>query len=153
VKIQIRVDDLSGSDIQDLLAEHIDDMQAISPPESKHALDIEGLMQPDIQFWSAFNDKQLLGCVALKTHSSGIGEIKSMRTAVAARGKGVGIALLKFVIQSAKLNEVGQLYLETGSMPFFEPARKLYLKFCFEFCGPFADYKADPNSVFMTKRL
>lgn len=150
---EITVNDLTSVEIQDFLAQHIQDMQATSPPESKHALDIEALRQPDIQFWSAYEDQQLLGCVALKTHISGIGEIKSMRTAIDARGRGVGIKLLEFLLESAKQNGIRQIYLETGSMEFFEPARKLYLKYGFEKCGPFADYKSDPNSVFMTKKL
>jgi putative acetyltransferase len=153
MKLHIRADNLQSAEIQDFLSAHIDDMRAISPPESKHALDIAGLLQPNIQFWCAYNNTQLVGCIALKIHSSGMGEIKSMRTAVEARGKGIGLELLRFVTQSAKQNNLQQLYLETGAMTFFEPARKLYKKFGFEICAPFANYKADPNSVFMTKRL
>lgn len=153
MKLDIQLNDLTSSEIQEFLADHIKDMQATSPPESKHALDLDGLRQPDIQFWSVHENNKLLGCIALKTHLSGFGEIKSMRISANARGKGIGKKLLEFLIESAKQASINQLYLETGSMAFFTPARNLYRKFGFEECGPFAEYKSDPNSVFMTKKL
>mgnify|MGYP003635099444 CR=1 FL=1 len=136
-----------------LLQGHLDDMYATSPAESVHALDISKLQAPDIRFWSAWQGDTLVGCVALKQHSAQMAEIKSMRTAPEARGQGVGRALLQFLLEQAKHSGIRQLYLETGSMDFFLPARNLYQSAGFEFCGSFADYPDDPNSMFMTKAL
>lgn len=136
-----------------LLQGHLDDMYATSPPESVHALDISKLQAPDIRFWSAWQGDALVGCVALKQHHPHMAEIKSMRTAPAARGQGVGRALLQFIMDAARQSGITQLYLETGSMDFFLPARTLYQSAGFNYCGPFADYPEDPNSVFMTKVL
>ncbi|KKO45221.1 hypothetical protein WG68_10830 [Arsukibacterium ikkense] len=136
-----------------LLQGHLDDMYATSPPESVHALDISKLQAPDIRFWGAWQGEMLLGCVALKQHSAQMAEIKSMRTAPEARKQGVGRALLQFLLEQARQSGIRQLYLETGSMDFFLPARTLYQSAGFEYCGPFADYPEDPNSLFMTKAL
>lgn len=151
--LNIKLGDLNSPAVLDLLQEHLDDMYRTSPPESVHALDVSGLKQPDIRFWGAFDNQNLLGCVALKTLSSEHGEIKSMRTSKSARGRGVGKALLQFVIESAQQDGLNRLSLETGTMDFFIPAHRLYQKFGFEFCGPFADYPSDPNSCFMTLNL
>ncbi|MFD1215129.1 GNAT family N-acetyltransferase [Microbulbifer celer] len=148
--IEIAVDDLSGEDIAQFLQDHIDDMRAMSPPESKHALDLEGLRQPDITFWSIYSAGTLVGCGALKELTAGHGEIKSMRTGAAARGRGVGSAMLQHILSEARARGYARLSLETGSMAFFQPAHRLYARHGFEFCEPFADYKEDPNSLFMT---
>ncbi|SNY43850.1 putative acetyltransferase [Arsukibacterium tuosuense] len=136
-----------------LLQGHLDDMYATSPAESVHALDISKLRAQDIRFWSAWQDDTLVGCVALKQHTPTMAEIKSMRTAPEARGHGVGRALLQFLMEQARQSAITQLYLETGSMDFFLPARTLYQSAGFKYCGPFADYPEDPNSIFMTKSL
>ncbi|MBK1876787.1 GNAT family N-acetyltransferase [Pelagicoccus mobilis] len=151
--ITIEVDDLSGPEIATFLEEHIADMKSVSPPESKHALDLEGLRSPDVTFWSLKFQNQLAGCAALKTIDSTHGEIKSMRTSSAFRGQGIASKLLIHLIEEAKSRSYQRLSLETGSMPFFEPARKLYQKFGFIDCPPFSQYKEDPNSVFMTLEL
>ncbi|WP_288132653.1 GNAT family N-acetyltransferase [Microbulbifer sp.] len=148
--IEIAVNDLSGEDIAQFLQDHIDDMRAMSPPESKHALDLEGLRQPDITFWSIYSAGTLVGCGALKELTAGHGEIKSMRTGAAARGRGVGSAMLQHILSEARARGYARLSLETGSMAFFQPAHRLYARHGFEFCEPFADYKEDPNSLFMT---
>lgn len=153
VKVSITVDDLRGSEIAGFLQAHIDDMRSISPPESKHALDLEGLRQPDITFWSAYLSGELVGCGALKALASGAGEIKSMRTAEAARGRGVATAMLRHIIGEARARGYRRLSLETGSMDFFKPAHRLYARHGFVPCGPFAGYKEDPNSLFMTLAL
>ncbi|WP_213999821.1 GNAT family N-acetyltransferase [Arsukibacterium sp.] len=144
---------LESPAVSQLLQGHLDDMYATSPPESVHALDISKLQAPDIRFWSAWQGDTLVGCVALKQHSAQMAEIKSMRTAHEARGQGVGRALLQFLLEQAQHSGIRQLYLETGSMNFFLPARTLYQSAGFKFCGPFADYPDDPNSMFMTKVL
>lgn len=151
--INIIRDPLTSQAIQDLLAEHLADMYATSPPESVHALDLERLKAPDIVFWSAWSEAQLLGCIALKRHNDTMAEIKSMRTSRLARGKGVAKALLAHLEQFAKADGVTTLNLETGVEPYFAPARQLYLQGGYTECGPFADYQPDPLSVFMQKTL
>ncbi len=150
---EIRLDDLTGQQLVALLNEHIADMQSISPPESKHALDLSGLQHPSVKFWSVWLGDRLAGCGAYKKLSNTQAEIKSMRTASDFRGQGVASILLKHLIEDAKINGYQELSLETGSMVYFKPAHKLYQKYGFNFCGPFADYSEDPNSVFMTLKL
>jgi len=150
----IRLDDLSGPGIAKLLQEHLDDMHLHSPPESVHALDLESLKKPEITFWSVWSDDgQLVGCGALKELDKTHGEIKSMRTANAFRGKGAGRLMLKHIVNEARRRGYLQLSLETGSMDAFGPARRLYESHGFGYCGPFADYVLDPNSVFMTIKI
>jgi len=151
--MMIRIDDLSGPEIRALLEEHLLDMHRISPPESVHALDLAALHSPDITFWTAWADGQLLGCGALKQIDPAHGEIKSMRTAPAHRGKGVARAMLAHILQEASRRGYRQLSLETGSQPAFEPARRLYESSGFTRCPPFDAYLPDPNSVFMTCHL
>jgi putative acetyltransferase len=151
--MQIRVDDLTSPEIRALLAEHLCHMHQISPPESVHALDVAGLLQPEMTFWSAWSGGELLGCGALKELDTRHGEIKSMRTVSAHRGKGVARAILSHIMAEARSRSYTRLSLETGSMPAFEPARRLYESFGFAYCSPFAGYTEDPNSVFLTRPL
>ncbi|AAN57360.2 GNAT family N-acetyltransferase [Shewanella oneidensis MR-1] len=151
--MKITLDDLKGPEIAALLQEHLDDMRATSPPESVHALDLNGLRQPNIRFWTLWDDRNLAGCGALKWLDAEHAEIKSMRTAATYKQQGVASQILQHLINDAKAAGVQRLSLETGSMTFFQPARSLYAKFGFELCGPFADYVLDPNSVFMTKNI
>ena len=146
----IRLDDLRGPEIADLLRSHLDQMADASPPESRHALDMEGLRRADVTFWTAWSDENLLGCGALKEIDAGHGEIKSMHTAREARGRGVGAAILQTILEEARLRAYGRLSLETGSMAAFSPAHRLYQRHGFEECRPFGDYIEDPNSIFMT---
>ena len=148
--MHIRVDDLSGPEIAALLQEHIDDMRAVSPPESKHALDLASLKRPEITFWTVWLGTQLAGCGALMQLAPTHGEIKSMRTARNFRRRGVAATMLEHIIQEAKRRRYHRLSLETGSMPFFEPARRMYARFGFEGSGPFSGYRDDPNSAFFT---
>lgn len=151
--MEIRIDDLTGPEIIDLLIEHRNSMFEHSPPESVHALDLDALRKPDITFWSAWDDGELLGCGALKELDDSHAEIKSMRTARARLRKGVAREILTHVIDEAKTRGLKRLSLETGAADAFEPARRLYSSFGFEFSGPFGDYVEDPFSVFMTKAL
>ena len=151
--MEIKIDDLNGSDIAELLQAHLQSMSEISPPESMHALNIDALRQPDITFWSVWEGEQLVGCGALKELDAQHAEIKSMRTASAHLRKGVASRLLQHIIDEAKRRNYRRLSLETGSMESFEPAQRLYARFGFRNCGPFADYIEDPNSVFMTREL
>ncbi|EIL92534.1 acetyltransferase [Rhodanobacter fulvus Jip2] len=151
--MHIRVDDLTGSDIIQLLREHLQGVAQHSPPESIHALDLDGLRRPDITFWSVWNDGQLMGCGALKELDRRHGEIKSMRTSAAHLRKGVAARLMQHILEEAGRRGYERLSLETGSMEAFAPARRLYARFGFVMCGPFAGYVEDPNSVFMTRAM
>jgi putative acetyltransferase len=152
--IDIRIDDLSGPEIAGLLTEHLQSLAKISPPESMHALNLDGLRRPDVTFWSAWQGQELVGCGALKELNSGHGEVKSMRTAAAHLRKGVAATVLKHIITEAKLRGYRKLSLETGATEeHFTPAHQLYHKFGFRKCAPFADYADDPNSLFMTMAL
>ncbi len=151
--MQIRLDDLSGPEIRELLDEHLRDMALLSPPDSVHALDLEALRRPDITFWTAWSNGDLLGCGALQELDPRHGEIKSMRTAVAHRRRGVARALLRHIVLEAQKRGYRRLSLETGAVDGFQPAQQLYLSFGFDYCGPFGGYKPDPNSVFMTRAL
>jgi putative acetyltransferase len=151
--VDIRIDDLSGAEIRALLNEHLANMRSISPPESTHALPIEGLRKPDVTFWTAWENGELLGCGALKELDAEHGEIKSMRTMSRHLRKGVAKALLDYIIDEAGRRGYRRVSLETGSMEAFEPARQLYARAGFTYCVPFADYIEDPNSVFMTREV
>ncbi|MBC7912394.1 MAG: GNAT family N-acetyltransferase [Pyrinomonadaceae bacterium] len=151
--MNIKIDDLKGSEIFELLQEHLQSMFLHSPPESVHALDIEGLRKPEITFWTVWENGELLGCGALKELDAQHAEIKSMRTASRHLRKGVAKNLLKHILEEAMRRGYKRLSLETGSMEVFEPARTLYANFGFTYCDPFADYVLDPNSVFMTREL
>lgn len=149
----IKIDDLRGPEVAKILTEHLTDMYAVSPPESVHALDLDKLRQPNITFWSVWDGNQLAGCGAIKELDATHAEIKSMRTANAYRGKGVAIKIMEHILGVAVERNYQRLSLETGTQDFFLPARKLYERFGFEYCGPFGDYKEDPYSAFMTKEL
>lgn len=136
-----------------LLREHLAGMHEHSPPQSIHALDIGGLQAPDITFWGAWDGETLLGCGALRELDPAHGEVKSMRTARAQLGRGVGSALLRHILAEARQRGYRRLSLETGSTPAFAPALRMYEKFGFEYCGPFGDYREDPFSRFLTLAL
>lgn len=151
--MDIRVDDLSGPEIARLLQEHLQGMKQNSPAESVHALDLGGLRKPEITFWTVWEGHELLGCGALKALDARHGEIKSMRTASVHLRKGVATALLQHILEEAERRSYRRLSLETGSGTAFVPAHRLYTRFGFRPCGPFADYVADAFSVFMTRDL
>jgi putative acetyltransferase len=151
--VEIRVDDLTGPEVAALLREHLDHMYAVTPAASVHALDLERLRAPEITFWSAWRGQELVGCGALKQLDERRGEIKSMRTADVHRRSGVATKLLEHIVAEARSRGYEALYLETGAMDAFAPARTLYLRHGFERCGPFTGYQADENSVFMVRRL
>ncbi len=149
----IREDDLRGPDIATLLDRHLDVMAEHSPPESRHALDLDGLRAESITFWTAWDNNMLLGCGALKSLGAKHGEIKSMHTAAEHRGKGIARQILQHIIGVARDRTYERVSLETGSMAAFAPARTLYEQFGLRFTSPFGDYVEDPNSVFMTLKL
>jgi putative acetyltransferase len=156
--ISIDRDSPTRDDVHRLLSEHLADMFATSPAESVHALDHSALSAPSITFWTAREEGALLGCGALKLLESApgpvtSGEIKSMRTAAAARGRGVATSMLRHILNDARARNLEHVYLETGTEDYFAPARRLYARHGFTECPPFADYVLDPNSVFMELRL
>src|ERR1051326_7322986 len=127
----IRVDDLQQPAVHALLNEHLQNMYELSPPESVHALNLEKLRAPDITFWTAWEGDVLLGCGALKELDPKHGEIKSMRTPLAHRGRGAGRAILAHIIEVAQGRSYERLSLETGAAEAFKPAQKLYESFGF----------------------
>jgi putative acetyltransferase len=136
-----------------LLEAHLAAARATSPPESVHALDLDGLKSPELSFWSVRDGEAVLGVGALKALSADHGEVKSMYTHETARGRGVGGTMLRHIIETATIRGHVRLSLETGSQDYFAPARSLYARHGFEVCPPFGDYVLDPNSVFMTLDL
>jgi putative acetyltransferase len=151
--MEIRIDDLSGSKTIALLQEHLQDMDQNCPQQSNHALSLEELHQTKITFWTVWSGEELLGCGALKELNPEHGEIKSMRTVLKHRGKGVASKLLEHLLCQARQRGYKRVSLETGTSEFFRPAQRLYAKFGFKPCGPFADYKEDLNSLYMTLEL
>jgi putative acetyltransferase len=151
--MRVELDDPERPDVYALLEEHLRNMYQLSPPESVHALDVSRLKGPSITFWSVRDGDTLLGCGALKEIDPEHGEVKSMRTPQALRRRGAGRAVLIHILDEARRRGYKRLSLETGSMDAFLPAQKLYESFGFTYCGPFADYKPDPYSVFMTLTL
>ena len=151
--IDIREDDPRSPQIAALLRIHLDFNAAQSPPESCHALDLEGLRAADVTFWAAWREEMLLATGALKELDPLHGEIKSMHTRQEARGQGVAGRVLEHIVREAGLRGYSRLSLETGSMQAFAPARALYMRYGFRPCPPFAGYAEDPNSIFMTRTL
>lgn len=153
----IRLDDLRDARIALFLEEHLADMRRVSPPESVHALDLEGLRRPEIRFWSAWTqdggEETLAGTVALKRLDDGHAELKSMRTAAHLRGRGIAARLLAHALAEARAAGHTRMSLETGTQPFFAPARALYARHGFAPCPPFGNYGPDPASCFMTLDL
>lgn len=146
-------DDLSGAVIRALLEQHFAGMLANSPAGSCHFLDIEGLKGPGVTFWSIHCGDALAGCGALKMLDAGHGEIKSMRTADAFLRRGVAARMLEHIMVEARARGAARLSLETGSGPAFAPACALYRRHGFVDCEPFADYRPDPFSRFMTRAI
>jgi putative acetyltransferase len=136
-----------------LLHTHVTRARAETARGSAHALDLAGLRAPEVTFWSVWEEDTVLGVGALKQLSPDHGEVKSMHTAEAARGRGVGSAMLRQIMTVARERGMSRLSLETGSWPYFASARALYARHGFVECGPFGEYGLDPNSVFMTREI
>ncbi|WP_084128756.1 GNAT family N-acetyltransferase [Demequina sp. NBRC 110055] len=151
--MEIEIDDLSRPQVHALLAAHLEAMHAGSPAESVHALPLDSLRGPDITVWTAWEDGTLLGIGALKELDHAHGEVKSMRTADAARGRGVATALLGEILRASRERGYARVSLETGRDEPFWPAHRLYERHGFVNCPPFADYGPDPLSRFMTREV
>ena len=137
--------------VHELLSKHFVELRAASPKGSAHVLDIPGLKVSSIKFWSLWQDENLIGCGALKFLDENHGEFKSIRIHDNFRNKGYGINVINHLINEAKKLKIKKLSIETGAGDFFLPARKLFKKCKFEECQPFAHYKEDVNSVYLTK--
>jgi putative acetyltransferase len=146
----ISIDDPRNEDVRALLARHLAFAGLHTPPEDVHALDVDGLLDPSVTFFSFRRDGELLGVAALKQLDDHHGEVKSMHTVQAARGRGIGRALLDHLLEVARARGYRRVSLETGSMEAFAPARSLYTSAGFTPCGHFGDYDPSRNSTFMT---
>tara|TARA_E500000331_G_scaffold107164_1_gene103998 strand:- start:236 stop:691 length:456 start_codon:yes stop_codon:yes gene_type:complete len=142
-----------NSEVNDLLKKHFIELRSVSPAGSTHVLDIDGLKDPSIKFWSLWEDNKLIGCGALKFLEKEHGEFKSIRVADEFRKKGIGERIINHLIEEAKKLKISKLSIETGAGEFFLPARNLFSKFGFKTCPPFAHYKDDPNSCYYTLNL
>ena len=151
--MRIELDDLSRPEVHALLAEHLQNMHELSPPESVHALNLDGLKVPEVTFWTVWNDAELVGCGALRELDGKHGEVKSMRTPASKRRQGAGRLVLSHIIEVARGRGYERLSLETGTMEAFKPAHRLYKSYGFSYCGPFGSYQEDPNSIFMSLEL
>lgn len=141
---------LDRAEVQQLIAFHLEQSQQNTGPRCAHALNIDGLRGPDIRFWTAWEGEQVLAIGALRRLSDTEGELKSMHTVQHIRRQGFGTMMLRHIIEVARAMGIRRLSLETGSWPYFEPAREFYRRNGFQDCAPFGDYRPDPNSVFMT---
>lgn len=148
--LRIQSGGLDHPAVAELLRVHLAGMADHSPAESIHALNLDGLRAPNIRFYTVWRGEALAGCGALKQLSRHHGELKSMRTAAAFLRQGVAATLMTHLIDEARRIRLMRLSLETGSSPAFMPAINLYRRFGFEPCGPFADYRPDPFSRFMS---
>tara|TARA_B110000003_G_scaffold205753_1_gene204620 strand:+ start:812 stop:1270 length:459 start_codon:yes stop_codon:yes gene_type:complete len=140
-------------EVNELLIKHFVELRAASPEGSTHVLDIPGLKVPSIKFWSLWENQKLMGCGALKFLEKEHGEFKSIRIHDNFRKKGNGINVINHLINEAKKLKIQRLSIETGAGDFFKPARKLFKNCGFEPCKPFAHYKEDLNSVYLTKTI
>tara|TARA_Y100000389_G_C17188354_1_gene377561 strand:+ start:120 stop:587 length:468 start_codon:yes stop_codon:yes gene_type:complete len=138
-------------EVNELLTKHFIELRAASPEGSAHVLDIPGLKDSSIKFWSLWENERLLGCGALKFLDKDHGEFKSIRVHDNFRNKGNGIKVIEHLIEEAKKLNIKRLSIETGAGIFFEPARKLFKRCNFRPCRPFAHYKEDKNSIYLTK--
>ena len=136
--------------VNELLRKHFIELRAASPEGSAHVLDIPGLKVPSIKFWSLWDDKKLIGCGALKFLDKEHGEFKSIRIHDDFRNQGHGTNVINHLISEAKKLNIKRLSIETGASEFFIPARKLFKKTGFTVCEPFAHYKEDINSVYLS---
>jgi putative acetyltransferase len=150
---EISIDDPLAGDVRELLERHLAFAKSHTPPEDVHALEVTGLLDPAVTFFSFRLEGELLGVGALKELDERHGELKSMHTAEVARGRGIGRAMLDHLVGVARARGFRRVSLETGSMAAFAPARSLYASAGFRRCGPFGDYGPSGSSTFMTLSL
>lgn len=149
----IAIDDPRRDDVRALLVRHLQFAADTTPPDDIHALDLDGLLDPAITFCSGRSGGQLMAIGALKRLDDTHGELKSMHTAEAARGLGIGRAMVDHLLDLARHRGYQRVSLETGVMDAFLPARSLYERAGFVRCRPFADYPDSADSAYMTITL
>jgi len=140
-------------EVNKLLTKHFIELRAASPEGSAHVLDIPGLKDPSIKFWSLWENNKIFGCGALKFLDKEHGEFKSIRIHDNFKNKGNGIKIINHLIEEAKKLNIKRISLETGAGKFFDPARKLFKRCDFKPCKPFAHYKEDVNSLYLSKLI
>jgi putative acetyltransferase len=145
----VREDTLDGEQTRSLLAMHLTEMHANSPPGSVFALDLSGLQAPEVTVWTAWRGDLIASVGALKMLDDVTGEVKSMRTHPAFLRKGAGALILECIIKTARLRGVKHLSLETGSGPAFEPALALYRRRGFVDGQAFSDYEQSAFNQFL----
>ncbi|MDQ4055164.1 MAG: GNAT family N-acetyltransferase [Actinomycetota bacterium] len=154
--MRIVLDDLQDPEVIAFLEDHVAQLRSLSPPESTHTLDLDGLRAPGVRFWVALDDDDdgdVVGCAALKTLDDTHAELKSMRTAADRTREGIASRLVQHVLDEARSAGFTRISLETGAEDFFAPARGLYERQGFSYCEPFGSYRPDPLSVFLTRTL
>ena len=143
----------NNPEVHELLTKHFIELRNVSPEGSAHVLDIPGLKVSSIKFWSLWQSNMLMGCGALKFLDKEHGEFKSIRIHDNFRKKGNGINVINHLINEAKKLNITKLSIETGAGEFFKPARILFKQCGFRACLPFAHYKEDVNSVYLSKNI
>ncbi|RLV54757.1 GNAT family N-acetyltransferase [Aeromicrobium phragmitis] len=150
MSVVVREADLTDAQVAAFLTSHVAQLRGMSPPESTHALDLDGLRDSALTVWVAYDDGCVVASAALKDLGDGHAELKSMRTSGDRQRRGLGRLMLDHVLEQARARGCTRLSLETGTEDFFAPARSLYRRAGFQECGPFGDYRPDPPSTFMT---
>ena len=140
-------------EVNELLINHFNELRSVSPEGSTHVLDIDGLKNQSIKFWSLWEDTELVGCGALKFLSKTHGEFKSIRVADNFKKKGYGKRIIVDLLSKSKVLGIQEISVETGAGEFFLPARKLFKSCGFEECEPFAHYSLDPNSRYYNLKI
>lgn len=149
----IAIDDPTASDVRALVERHLQFARATTPPEHVFALDLDGLKDPAVTFFTYRVNGDVIGMAALKRLDDSHAELKSMHTAAEARGQGVGRALVDHIVAVARERGYRRVSLETGAGPAFEAARSLYASASFTPCEAFGDYRPTPLSAYMTLSL
>ena len=148
--VENNFDDLK---VNELLKKHFIELRSVSPAGSTHVLDIDGLKNETIKFWSIWENESLIGCGAIKILSKYDGEFKSIRVHDKFRERGYGKKIISTLISKSRDIGIKNIFIETGSGKFFEPARKLFKSCGFEKCDPFGHYKNDLNSCYMKIKI
>ena len=140
----------NNPEVNELLVKHFIELRSVSPKGSAHVLDINGLKDPVIKFWSLWENDNLIGSGALKFLDKEHGEFKSIRVNDKFKNKGYGLKIINHLIEESKRLNIKRLSLETGAGKFFTPARKLFIRCGFKTCEPFSHYEQDVNSTYMS---
>jgi putative acetyltransferase len=150
---EIQLADPRDARVRELVERHLTFGRSFTPPEDAHALEVDELVDPAIVLFAAHAGEEVLAVGALKDLGDGHGELKTMHTAEAARGRGLGRAMLDHLLAQARRRGYRRVSLETGTMDAFAPARALYEGAGFTPCEPFAAYRLSPHTAYFTIAL